>query len=111
VCYLFRDCNEGQAGNDAFMINGWNGWHNKCRLDTHKGNTSSFHNVGVKRCDDLMNQGQSIHVAFDRQTDLTKKQNHIRLNTSINSVRYLLHQDLAFRGHDESKESKNKGNF
>jgi hypothetical protein len=96
VCYLFRDCNEGQAGNDAFMINGWNGWHNKCRLATHKGNTSSFHNVGVKRCDALMNQGLSIHVAFDRQTDLTKKQNRIRLNTLINSVRYLLQQGLAF---------------
>src|SRR6266540_2697675 len=23
-CYLFRDCNEGQAGNDAFAIKGWN---------------------------------------------------------------------------------------
>jgi hypothetical protein len=112
-CYLFRDCNEGQAGNDAFAINGWNGWNKKCRLDTHvgKGNASSFHNVAVKRCDALMNQNQSIEVAFDRQTDLTKKKNRIRLNTSINSVRYLLHQGLAFRGHDESKESKNKGNF
>ena len=26
-------------------------------------------------------------------------------------MRYLLHQGLAFRGHDESEESKNKGNF
>ena len=78
-CYLFRDCNEGQAGNDAFAINGWNGWNKKCRLDTHvgKGNASSFHNVAVKRCDALMNQNQSIEVAFDRQTDLTKKKNRI----------------------------------
>ncbi|XP_039785300.1 zinc finger MYM-type protein 1-like [Panicum virgatum] len=58
-----------------------------------------------------MNQDQSIQVALDRQTDFTKKQNRIRLNTSIDSVRYLLRQGLAFRGHDESKESKNKGNF
>ena len=74
-CYLFRDCNEGQAGNDAFAIKGWNSWNKKCRLDTHvgKGNVNSFHNVAVKRCDALMNQDQSIH--------------------------------------DESKESKNKGNF
>ena len=28
-CYLFRDCNEGQAGNDAFAINGWNGWNKR----------------------------------------------------------------------------------
>jgi hypothetical protein len=59
-CYLFRDCNEGQAGNDAFVINGWNGWNKKCRLATHKGNASSFLNVVVKRCDALMNQDQSI---------------------------------------------------
>jgi len=74
-CYLFRDCNEGQAGNDAFAIKGWNSWNKKCRLDTHvgKGNVNSFHNVAVKRCDALMNQDQSIQ--------------------------------------DESKESKNKGNF
>jgi hypothetical protein len=89
-CYLFRDCNEGQAGNDAFVINGWNGWNKKCRLATHKGNASSFHNAVVKRCDALMNQDQSIHVAFDTQTDLTIKQNRIRLNTSINSVRYYI---------------------
>jgi hypothetical protein len=112
-CYLFRDCNEGQAGNDAFAIKGWNGWNKKSRLNTHigKGNINSFHNVAVKRCDALMNQDQSIQVALNKQTDLTKKKNRIRLNASIDSVRYLLSQGLAFRGHDESKESKNKGNF
>jgi len=35
----------------------------------------------------------------------------IRLRTSIKAVRYLLNQGLAFRGHDESEESTNKGNF
>jgi len=35
----------------------------------------------------------------------------IRLRTSIKAVRYLLNQGLAFRGHDESEESINKGNF
>lgn len=112
-CYLFRDCIEGQAGNDAFAIDGWCGWNKKSRLDTHvgKGNVNSFHNVAVKRCDALMNQDQSIQVALNKQSDLTKKNNRIRLNASIDSVRYLLHQGLAFRGHDESKESKNKGNF
>jgi hypothetical protein len=76
-----------------------------------KGKVNSFHNVAVKRCDALMNQDQSIQVALSKQTDLTKKKNRIRLNASIDSVRYLLSQGLAFRGHDESKESKNKGNF
>lgn len=102
-CYLFRDCNKGQAGNDAFAIEGLNGWNKKSKLDTHegKGIVNNFHNVAVKRYDALMNQDQSIQVALDRQTGLSKKQNRIRLNTSIDSVRYLPRQGLAFRGHDE----------
>ena len=103
-CYLFRDCIAGQAGNDAFVVDGWSGWNKRKRLDTHVGLINSFHNVAVKRCDALMNQNQSIQVALNRQSDLTKKENRVRLSTSIASVRYLLKQGLAFRGHDESKE-------
>jgi len=31
-CYLFRDCNKGQGGNDAFVIDGWDGWNKSDRL-------------------------------------------------------------------------------
>jgi hypothetical protein len=110
-CYLFRDCIDVQGGNDAFVVKVFSCWNKKQRLDTHEGEVNSFHNVPIKRCDALMNQNQSIKVALDKQTDITKKQNHIRLNTSVESVRYLLHQGLAFRGNDESEDSKNKGNF
>jgi hypothetical protein len=58
-----------------------------------------------------MNQDQSIQVALKKQTDLTKRKNCIQLNASIDFVRYLLSQVLAFCGHDESKVSKNMGNF
>ena len=34
-----------------------------------------------------------------------------RLTTSINCIRFLLKQGLAFRGHDESTNSANQGNF
>jgi hypothetical protein len=54
---------------------------------------------------------QSIEFALSRQRDIAKEEYFIRLSTSINVVRYLLHQGLAFRGHDESKESGNRGNF
>lgn len=49
------------------------------RYSVGKGNASSFHNVAVKRCDALMNQNQSIEVSFDRQTDLTKKEEWMEL--------------------------------
>ena len=33
------------------------------------------------------------------------------MNASIDFVRFLLRQGIAFRGHDESKNSSNQGNF
>ena len=35
----------------------------------------------------------------------------IRLTYSFRCLRFLLQQGLAFRGHDESEESSNRGNF
>jgi hypothetical protein len=35
----------------------------------------------------------------------------IRLTYPLRCLRFLLHQGLAFSGHDESEESNNRGNF
>jgi hypothetical protein len=105
-CYLFRDCIEGQGGNDAFVIKGWSGWNNKPRLDTHVGGINSYHNAAVKRCDSLLKPDHSIEFALKKQQDIAKEEYFVRLSTSINAVRYLLHQGLAFRGHNESEESE-----
>ena len=111
-CYLFRDSNEGQGGNDAFVKNGWDGFNKKDRLRDHVGTRpNSFHNTAVKRCNNLMKPDQSIANAINKQRDVTKEEYLARLNTSIDATRFLLHQGLAFRGHDESEKSKNKGNF
>jgi hypothetical protein len=111
-CYLFRDCNKGQGGNDAFAIDGWDGWNKSDRLRDHVGKScDSFHNTTVKRCDNLLKPGQSIGEAINKQSNITKENHLIRLKTAIKAVRYLLHQGLAFRGHDETKESTNKGNY
>ncbi|XP_008227327.1 PREDICTED: zinc finger MYM-type protein 1-like [Prunus mume] len=37
--------------------------------------------------------------------------NRLRLTTTIEGIRYLANQALAFRGHDESVDSSNRGNF
>ena len=34
-----------------------------------------------------------------------------RLRATLRCLRYLLHQGLAIRGHDETEESSNRGNF
>ena len=110
-CYLFRDCIEGQGGNDAFVTKGFSLWNIKKRLDIHVGGINSYHNAAVKRCNNLLRPSQSIEFALSRQRDIAKEEYFIRLSTSINAVRYLLHQGLTFRGHDESKESGDRGNF
>ncbi|CAA0810446.1 TTF-type zinc finger protein with HAT dimerisation domain, partial [Striga hermonthica] len=111
-CYLFRDCNKGHGGNDAFVIDGWDGWKKSDRLRDHVSKKcDSFHNTTVKRCDNLLKPGQSIGEAMNKGSSITKENNLIRLKTSIKAVRFLLHQGLAFRGHDEREKSTNKGNF
>ncbi|XP_075083536.1 uncharacterized protein LOC142167270 [Nicotiana tabacum] len=56
-----------------------------------------------------MRQQQSIIIAFDKQSDQIKREYWLRLNASVDVVRILLNQGFAFRGHDESETSLNKG--
>jgi len=65
----------------------------------------------MKNCDALLQRKQHIDASFNRVSDAAKKAYFTRLNGSIDTARLLLNQGLAFRGHDESKESYNKGNF
>uniref|UniRef100_A0A0D2ZSH1 DUF4371 domain-containing protein n=1 Tax=Brassica oleracea var. oleracea TaxID=109376 RepID=A0A0D2ZSH1_BRAOL len=86
-------------------------WHKPDRLSFHVGELFSSHNNDVKKCDDLMNQGQSIVHAMYKKTNAMKNEYRIRLNASVDISRYLLRQGLAFRGHREGEYSSNKGNF
>jgi hypothetical protein len=71
---MFRDCNKGQGGNDAFVIDGLDGWNKSDRLRDHVGSKcNSFHNTVVKRCDNLLKPGQSIVDALNKQSDITKE--------------------------------------
>ena len=70
-----------------------------------------FHNIAKKKCEDLMRQGQSIQHAFQKQTDVVKKEYRIRLNALVDAARYLLKQGLPFRSHDETADSSSKRIF
>lgn len=52
-----------------------------------------------------------LMLLFQIQSEAAKKAYFTRLNGSISVARRLLKQGLPFRGHDESKDSYNKGNF
>jgi hypothetical protein len=111
TCFLMRDCNKKEAGYRSFVIDGWNGWHNKDRLKEHVGNVGSPHNLAIKYCDALLQRGQHIDVALHKQSEAARNAYFVRLNGAIDTCRYLLKQGLAFRAHDESKTSLNKGNY
>jgi hypothetical protein len=65
----------------------------------------------MKKCDDLLQRDQHIYVAFNQISHIAKRAYFARQNGSIDTARLLLNQGLPFRGHDESKNSLNKGNF
>ncbi|KAI3690317.1 hypothetical protein L2E82_48297 [Cichorium intybus] len=110
-CYLFRDHIEQQAGNDAFVTEGFNSWNKTERLLSHVGAVNSFHNRALKKCEDLVKQQQSIPVAFHKHSESAKKEYRIRLNASVEVCRHLLNGSLPFRGHDESATSLHRGQF
>ena len=62
-CFLFRE--KKDAGYDAFVVNGWNGYRRKERLTSHIGEVGGLHYNAMKKCYDLLNRKQHIDVAFD----------------------------------------------
>ncbi|XP_019260033.1 PREDICTED: zinc finger MYM-type protein 1-like [Nicotiana attenuata] len=110
-CYLFKGESIQQDGGDIFSSKGFRNWNKKECFKKRVGLPNSIHNKANRNCDDLMQQKQSIIAAFDKQSDQTKREYWLRLNASVDVVRILLTQGFAFRGHDESETSLNKGNF
>jgi hypothetical protein len=110
-CYLFRQDVGKQAGGDTFVRTGFKLWHRKDKLRTHVGGVNSAHNQAVKNCDDLMKPNQHINNVFVKQTKEEKIKYRIQLNATVDCIKFLLRQGLAFRGHDESLDSSAKGNF
>jgi hypothetical protein len=108
-CFLFRE--KKDDGYQAFVVNGWNGYHRKDRLKLHVGDINGQHYKAMKKCDELLQRKQHIDVVYNVISKETKKAYLTRLIGSIDCARYLVNQGLSFRGHDESKESYNKGNF
>lgn len=57
-----------------------------------------------------MKAPQHVDIVMNRQNKVEILKNRLRLKTTIESVRYLAYQGCAFRGHDESVDSRNRGN-
>jgi len=77
----------------------------------HVGSPTSLHNNAVKFAKDLMKISRHIDKVLNAQTVEEVQKNRLRLMTTIESVRWLSLQAYAFRCHDESSASNNRGNF
>nr|XP_023922400.1 zinc finger MYM-type protein 1-like [Quercus suber] len=83
-----------------------------CALIRHEGKEpNSPHKIAMKCCDDLKNYPRHIDKLIKKQTSKELENNRLRLKTSVECARWLAFQACAFRGHDESLDSKNRGNF
>ncbi|XP_037458830.1 zinc finger MYM-type protein 1-like [Triticum dicoccoides] len=110
VCYLFKDKTKSPGG-DAFVNGGFNNWNMKGRLKRHIGAVSSAHAEAQEKYDMFTTPTTSIRESIASNTSQYKALYKQRLTWTLKCVRFLLSQGLAFRGHDESEDSLNKGNF
>ncbi|XP_004954797.1 uncharacterized protein LOC101785022 [Setaria italica] len=110
VCYLFKNKKYKGKGTDAFIIDGWRNWNvgDTSLLKHHK---SKAHKEAQEKYIGYMNPNAAIDNKIEKWSDEEIKHYKIRLTYSLRCIKFLLHQGLAFRGHDESEESSNKGNF
>jgi hypothetical protein len=115
-CFLFSKPS-GHPMQRVFTIDGFrnlkkvrDGKH--CAFLNHIGkDPNSFHRIAEKSYDDLKNQSQYIQNVFEKFTSEQIAKNRLQLKASIDVVRVLAFQGVAFRGRDESVGSKNRGNF
>ncbi|KRH00463.1 hypothetical protein GLYMA_18G214900v4 [Glycine max] len=112
-CFLFKQPGRAEHfGFEVFTKSGYRDWkHASQGLKDHVGSHNSLHNSCVKHYDDYNNQRQSVTSKFAKATKESEELYKIRLTCSLDCSRYLIAQGMAFRGHDESSTSLNKGNF
>ena len=110
VCYLFKDSSK-YPGGDAFVNEGFRNWNMKCRIRRHVGAINSAHNEAEEKYNLFMKPRTSICESIGSNSADFKAKYLARLTWSLKCIRYLLRQGLAFRGHNEGKDSNNQGNF
>ncbi|KAH9667247.1 TTF-type domain-containing protein [Citrus sinensis] len=83
-----------------------------CAFLNHVGkDPNSTRKKAERSCEDLMRQSQHLVQVLNRYSSQEIANNILRLKTTIEAIRYLAFQGFAFRGHDESEKSSNRGNF
>jgi hypothetical protein len=105
MCYLFG------KGTGIFVKGGWKNWNiGVDALGKYMENVRSAHKKAQGKYN-LFVQGKPIDNVIVKVSQDSLCIYKTKLPYSLRCLRFLLHQGLTCRGHDESEESKNKGNF
>ncbi|KAJ1276093.1 hypothetical protein BS78_05G187800 [Paspalum vaginatum] len=110
-CYLFFEPGKLEKfGSNVFAKVGYEKWKKALeRFDKHAASLS--HNNARMKCDDFMNQRRSVTQKIYKYDKEEQNRYEIRLISSLDIARFLIMQGEAFRGHDESSTSLNKGTY
>ncbi|CAL2249496.1 unnamed protein product [Prunus armeniaca] len=110
-CFIF-DMNQSHP---TFIVDGYQKWKriggNQCAFQHHIGKLNSPHHLAMQKWISLKTPSLHIEKVVEKQSKQQVMENRLRLTTTIEGIRYLANQALAFRGHDESVDSSNGGNF
>ena len=112
-CFLFET---NPPKHPVFTIDGFQNWKRvnngkKCPFLKHEGGLCSPHRSATMYCENLMNPSRHIDSVFNTLSKEAIANNRLLLRNVIQCIRMLALQGFPFRGHDESKKSKNCGNF
>ena len=113
-CFLFRrEAEHEKFGHDVFSKTGYDNWKNAANrgFPEHCRAVNGCHNKARKCADDFSNQRTSISRKIESNTIDYEKRYEVRVTAALDIARFLIAQGHAFRGHDESATSLNKGNF
>jgi len=103
-CYLFGK----ESG--KFITDGWHNWNmGTISLDKHE--SSTLHKFAQEKYSLFVKKGTKIDTVIEKVSEKDRVDYKARLTYSLRCLRFLLHQGLACRGHDETEESNNRGNF
>ena len=72
---------------------------------------SKVHKLAEEKYIGFINPNAAIDNQIEKWSDEDRRLYKIRLTYTLRCIKFLLHQGMAFRGHDESEESSNRGNF
>ncbi|XP_050233532.1 uncharacterized protein LOC126682019 [Mercurialis annua] len=97
---------------ESFTRKGFSNWKKASEnFNDHVGGVDSVHNDTRRNCEDFQNQRQSISHVLTSQSREMEIAYRTRLTAMLEVVCLLLWQGLAFRSHDETRDSLQRGNF